>query len=299
MDLLRRRITALCTGWEVAQIRAIVAETLHEIVEPLVYAEATELIAEHQRQRRRGRRAVRVRAGGRRADRGARRCGPLPGHPDERGGRSLHRRDRVLLLRRGQGAGRPRHRRRRGYRLADCRAYSDSITDLPLLEAVGHPTVVNPDRALRREAVQRGWPILTFVDPVALRSVPGPEKRTTLARPGWERRRWSGCRWYGHRRRTARLTRPRRRRCERPSPRRSVPEPVHCRASLAVLRVTDYKERTDSWSARGGAAEKHPSTPSGAPCAKVGHSTHSTPREACRRGPAYRDAGRRGHYHDT
>ena len=38
----------------------------------------------------------------------------------------------------------------RGYRLADCRAYSDSITDLPLLEAVGHPTVVNPDRALRR-----------------------------------------------------------------------------------------------------------------------------------------------------
>ena len=40
MDLLRRRITALCTGWEVAQVRAIVAETLHEIVEPLVYAEA-------------------------------------------------------------------------------------------------------------------------------------------------------------------------------------------------------------------------------------------------------------------
>src|ERR1700754_4682818 len=48
MELLRRRITALCTGWEVAQIRSIVAETLHEIVEPLVYAGATELIAEHK-----------------------------------------------------------------------------------------------------------------------------------------------------------------------------------------------------------------------------------------------------------
>lgn len=48
MDALRRRITALCAGWEVAQIRAIVAETLHEIVEPLVYAEATSLIAEHR-----------------------------------------------------------------------------------------------------------------------------------------------------------------------------------------------------------------------------------------------------------
>jgi HAD superfamily hydrolase (TIGR01490 family) len=48
MELLRRRITALCTGWEVAQIRSIVAETLHEIVQPLVYAEAAELIAEHR-----------------------------------------------------------------------------------------------------------------------------------------------------------------------------------------------------------------------------------------------------------
>ena len=48
MDLLRRRITALCTGWEVAQIRAIVAETLHEIVDPLVYAEAADLIEEHR-----------------------------------------------------------------------------------------------------------------------------------------------------------------------------------------------------------------------------------------------------------
>ena len=48
VEALRRRITALCTGWEVAQIRAIVAETLHEIVEPLVYAEATELIADHR-----------------------------------------------------------------------------------------------------------------------------------------------------------------------------------------------------------------------------------------------------------
>ena len=40
----------------------------------------------------------------------------------------------------------------RGYRLPDCFAYSDSVTDLPLLEAVGHPRAVNPDRALRRIA---------------------------------------------------------------------------------------------------------------------------------------------------
>jgi phosphoserine phosphatase len=50
----------------------------------------------------------------------------------------------------------------RGYRLADCSAYSDSITDLPMLEAVGHPHAVNPDRALRRVAQLRGWPVLAF-----------------------------------------------------------------------------------------------------------------------------------------
>ena len=77
----------------------------------------------------------------------------------------------------------------RGYRLADCRAYSDSITDLPLLEAVGHPTVVNPDRALRRLAAERGWPVLTFVAPVALRSrfrprrEPSPPRRSAWRPP--------------------------------------------------------------------------------------------------------------------
>ena len=41
-----------------------------------------------------------------------------------------------------------------GYDLADCYAYSDSITDLPMLSAVGHPTAVNPDRGLRKAALR-------------------------------------------------------------------------------------------------------------------------------------------------
>jgi HAD superfamily hydrolase (TIGR01490 family) len=61
----------------------------------------------------------------------------------------------------------------RGYRLADCYAYSDSITDLPMLEAVGHPTAVNPDRALRRVAAERGWPVLYFTAP---RRASGPPR---------------------------------------------------------------------------------------------------------------------------
>jgi phosphoserine phosphatase len=51
---------------------------------------------------------------------------------------------------------------REGLDLAECTAYSDSHTDLPFLEAVGHPVAVNPDRALRRVAVERSWPVLEF-----------------------------------------------------------------------------------------------------------------------------------------
>src|SRR6478735_4899308 len=62
-----------------------------------------------------------------------------------------------------------------------------------------------------------------------------------------------------------------------------VPEPVYRLPALVVVVVTDYKEPTNSWPARGGAAEKHPSTLIRASYETIGHSTHSTPREACRR----------------
>ncbi len=63
----------------------------------------------------------------------------------------------------------------RGFDLGACTAYSDSHTDLPFLEAVGHPVVVNPDRELRGVAGERGWPILEFgarAYPHARRRVP-------------------------------------------------------------------------------------------------------------------------------
>jgi HAD superfamily hydrolase (TIGR01490 family) len=45
---------------------------------------------------------------------------------------------------------------------ADITFYTDSYTDIPVLEYVGHPVAVNPDRFLRREARRRGWPVLRF-----------------------------------------------------------------------------------------------------------------------------------------
>ena len=46
--------------------------------------------------------------------------------------------------------------------LAESTAYSDSYSDVPFLEAVGHPVAANPDRKLRRIAAERGWPVVDF-----------------------------------------------------------------------------------------------------------------------------------------
>lgn len=50
----------------------------------------------------------------------------------------------------------------KGYDLDLSYAYTDSAGDLPMLEAVGHPVAVNPDRALETIAGARGWPIVEF-----------------------------------------------------------------------------------------------------------------------------------------
>ena len=200
VEALRRRITALCTGWEIAQIRAIVAETLHEIVVPLVYAEATELIAEH---RAAGDEVVVLSASGLEVVEpiaalvGADRCQAT--RMAIRNGRYTGEIELYLYGERKAQAARD-IAAARGYRLADCRAYSDSITDLPLLEAVGHPTAVNPDRALRRVAEERGWPILTFAVPVALRPRIRPATAAAVAGAGLGAAALVGAGWYGLRR---------------------------------------------------------------------------------------------------
>jgi HAD superfamily hydrolase (TIGR01490 family) len=170
MERLRNQITAMTTGWDAAVVADIVRETLHEIVDPLVYAEAADLIEEH---RAAGREIVIV------SSSGAEMVGPI--------GEMLGV-DRVVATRMVTVDGRytgeidfyaygenkavaiRQVAAEMGYDLADCWAYSDSVTDLPMLEAVGHPTAVNPDRGLRRAAVERDWPVLTFSRPVTLRS---------------------------------------------------------------------------------------------------------------------------------
>ena len=69
----------------------------------------------------------------------------------------------------------------RGYDLAQCFAYSDSASDLPMLEAVGHPVAVNPEPELREIAVERGWPIVetSSVPRVKLSSARGLTRMAT------------------------------------------------------------------------------------------------------------------------
>ncbi len=181
-ERMREHLTSLCTGWDVEQVRAIVDETLHDIVNPLVYSEAAELIADHKTE---GHDVIVVSASGAEIVQpiaemvGATRSvgtrmvsaeGRYTGEVDF----YCYGENKVVAARELAEAG--------GYDLADCYAYSDSITDLPLLEAVGHPTAVNPDRSLRKVASQRGWPVLTFSDPVSLRSrIPSPSGTAVAA----------------------------------------------------------------------------------------------------------------------
>ncbi len=170
MSRMRDYLTALCTGWDVKTVREIVAETLHELIDPLIYDEAAGLIEEHQAA---GRDVVIVSSSGEEV---VAAIGELLGVEHviatrmvEVDGRYTgeiefyaYGPNKAAAIRELAAA--------EGYDLASSFAYSDSSTDLPMLEAVGHPTAVNPDKALRRAAVERGWPILTFARPVSLRS---------------------------------------------------------------------------------------------------------------------------------
>lgn len=175
MDRMRSYVTAMCAGWDIEQVRAIVTETLHDIVDPLVFAEAAELIADH---RLCGRDVVIVSASGEEIV-----------APIARALGATHAMGTRMVTEDGKytgdvafycyGEAKAAAIRElaalEGYPLEHCYAYSDSITDLPMLRSVGHPTVVNPDRALRKEAAAQGWPVLTFSRPVPLRDrIPAP-----------------------------------------------------------------------------------------------------------------------------
>jgi HAD superfamily hydrolase (TIGR01490 family) len=81
-----------------------------------------------------------------------------------------------------------------GIDLARSWFYTDSVTDRPLLDLVGHPVVVNPDPLLYRLAIRRRWPVRLFDDLGADADEPGPREVRDVSdvqedAPGAPRRR--------------------------------------------------------------------------------------------------------------
>ena len=189
IERMRAYLSQLCKGWDVEQVKAIVAETLHDLIDPLIYDEAAALIEEHHAA---GLDVVIVSTSGIEV---VEPIGELLGA------------DRIIATRMVVEDGRftgdidyyafgdakaaavVELAAKEGYDLSASFAYSDSSTDIPLLEAVGFPSVVNPDRALRKEALSRGWPVLNFDNPVPAAVARGSR---LAAQPGVRGRRL-GC----------------------------------------------------------------------------------------------------------
>jgi HAD superfamily hydrolase (TIGR01490 family) len=182
MEKMRQFLSQMVTGWSVDTVRDIVADTLHNIVEPLVYDEAVSLIEDHHVA---GRDVIIVSASGSEM---VEPIGELLGVDAVVASRLSTEEGRFTgaidfyAYAENKAVAMHELAERRGYDLSSSFAYSDSITDVHMLEAVGHPHAVNPDKELRRVARERKWPILVFDRPVALGSrVRLPEGRGTLA----------------------------------------------------------------------------------------------------------------------
>jgi HAD superfamily hydrolase (TIGR01490 family) len=170
MAKIREQMLEISAGWNRDEVRSIVKETLTDVIEPLIYAEAQALITAH---RAMGDRIWLV------SSAPAEIVEPLASmlgvdgaiasraEVDEEGRYT----GRMEFYAQGEGKAIAIRALAESHHLEldGSSAYSDSITDLPMLEAVGHPFAVNPDRALAREAKERGWEILTFSNPVRLR----------------------------------------------------------------------------------------------------------------------------------
>jgi HAD superfamily hydrolase (TIGR01490 family) len=175
---VRESMLALTKGWDREQLRQIVREALEETVEPIIYAEALDLIEAH---RAAGHKVYLVSASPEEI------VEPLAEHLGVDGCIAT----RAVVDENGRYAGPFKAEAMRtlaaaeGLDLDASSAYSDSYTDLPMLEAVGHPVAVNPDRVLAKVAKERDWEVMQFTKPVRLRDrVSVPSLSTTAAAAG-------------------------------------------------------------------------------------------------------------------
>ena len=167
---MRETVLALSRGWDKGRVSSIVEDALTSVVEPIIYAEALEVMAEH---RRAGRRIVIVSAS---PEEIVNPIGRLLDVDDVLASRAqidLDGRYTGEMAFYAYGPFKAEAMldlaQRRDIDLDHSWAYSDSYTDLPMLEIVGHPVAVNADRPLAKAARDRGWEVRSFARPVRLR----------------------------------------------------------------------------------------------------------------------------------
>jgi HAD superfamily hydrolase (TIGR01490 family) len=170
LERVRDAALRVSTGWEQRRISALVRETLTEVIDPIVYDEALELMAMH---REAGRKVFIVSASPEEivaplaqylgADEAVATQAVLDEHGCYTGAveRYCYGPEKVRVL--------EDLAERDGIDLARSYAYSDSATDAPMLAAVGHAVAVNPDRELLRIARREGWEVVRFTHRVKLR----------------------------------------------------------------------------------------------------------------------------------
>lgn len=170
MARMREAVLRVTKGWDQQTIRDLVRETLAEVIDPIVYEEALELIRDH---RAAGRRVYIISASPEEIVQplteylGADQAIATRARIDDQGRYSGD----VEFYSYGpfKAEAMAAEAERLGIDLDRSYAYSDSATDIPMLEAVGHPVAVNPDRALARYATEQGWETTQFVRQVELK----------------------------------------------------------------------------------------------------------------------------------
>ncbi len=164
---VRESVLKITRGWDRDEVRRLVKETLSEVIEPLIYAEALELIDHHLAE---GEEVYPVSSapaeivqpfaellgitGAISSQAAIDDLGKFTGEMEF----FAQGENKALAIRELAA--------RRGIDLSESYAYSDSETDVPMLEVVGHPFAVNADRTLAKIAHDNGWPLLTFSHPV-------------------------------------------------------------------------------------------------------------------------------------
>jgi HAD superfamily hydrolase (TIGR01490 family) len=169
MDRAKDGLLALTRGWDREEVEEVVREALETVVDPYIYQEALDLIALHQAL---GREVFIVSSSPQEVVKPlaerlgvssvvATRAQTVDGRYTGELEFYCYREQKADEIRRIAAD--------QGIDLAGSFAYSDSITDRPMLELVGNPVAVNPDRELRRLAQQRAWKVRDFRRPVRLR----------------------------------------------------------------------------------------------------------------------------------